>query len=79
MGSAKGGSRAHPPHPTIFFVVRTLLSLFRTVPDLVPALLFVVDFFQYGQSATAVLAIFALVIAVEQCSGAVCRRLIGQT
>jgi phosphonate transport system permease protein len=169
-------SRAHSPHPTIFFVARTLVSLFRTVPDLVWALLFVVavglgpfagtlaimvdcvgfcgrffaeameevppqpqealqaigarridvifcavvpaalpsfvnsslfslekatrssvilglvgaggigiqlkvamDLFQFSQAATAVLAIFALVIAVEQCSGAVRRRLIGQT
>jgi phosphonate transport system permease protein len=169
-------SRAHSPHPTVYFVARTLVSLFRTVPDLVWALLFVVavglgpfagtlaimvdtvgfcgrffaeameevapqpqealwaigarrvdvifcavvpaafpsfinsslyslekstrssvilglvgaggigiqlkvamDLFQYSQAATAVIAIFALVIAVEQCSGAVRRRLIGHT
>jgi ABC-type phosphate/phosphonate transport system permease subunit len=32
--------------------------------------------FQYNQAATAILAIFALVIAVEQASGAVRRRIL---
>jgi phosphonate transport system permease protein len=34
------------------------------------------DLFQYKQAATAILAIFILVIAVEQLSGAVRRRVI---
>jgi phosphonate transport system permease protein len=34
------------------------------------------DLFQYNQAASAILAIFALVIAVEQISGAVRRRII---
>ena len=34
------------------------------------------DLFQYNQAATAILAIFALVIAVEQASGAVRRRIL---
>jgi phosphonate transport system permease protein len=166
-------SRAHAPHPLCYGAARGLVSLFRTVPDLVWALLFVVavglgpfagtlaimidtmgfcgrffaeameesqvgpqealraggarrmdvivcavvpaalpsfvnsalfslekatrssvilglvgaggigielkvamDLFQYSQAATAILAIFALVIAVERVSGAVRRRLI---
>lgn len=166
-------SRAHSPHPLLYGLARSLVSLFRTVPDLVWALLFVVavglgpfagtlaimidtmgfcgrffaeameeshagpqealraagarridiifcavvpaalpsfvnsglfslekatrssvilglvgaggigielkvamDLFHYSQAATAMLAIFALVIAVEQVSGAVRRRLI---
>jgi phosphonate transport system permease protein len=166
-------SRVHSPHAAVYFVARGLVSLFRTVPDLVWALLFVVavglgpfagtlaimvdtigfcgrffaeameevqpgpqealsaigagrldvifctvvpaalpsfinsslfslekatrssvilglvgaggigielkvamDLFQYSQAATAILAIFALVIAVEQVSGAVRRKLI---
>jgi phosphonate transport system permease protein len=35
-------SRVHSPHPSVYFSARTLVSLFRTVPDLVWALLFVV-------------------------------------
>jgi len=166
-------SRVHSPHPLCYGVARGLVSLFRTVPDLVWALLFVVavglgpfagtlaimidtmgfcgrffaeameetksgpqealramgarrldtifcsvvpaampsfvnsalfslekatrssvilglvgaggigielkvsmDLFQYNRAATAILAIFALVIAVERLSGAVRRRLI---
>jgi phosphonate transport system permease protein len=166
-------SRAHSPHMAIYGFARALVSLFRTVPDLVWALLFVVavglgpfagtlaimidtmgfcgrffaesmeeahpgpqealhaggarrvdvifcsvvpaalpsfvnsalfslekatrssvilglvgaggigielkvamDLFQYNQAATAILAIFALVIVVEQLSGSVRRRLI---
>jgi phosphonate transport system permease protein len=166
-------SRVHAPHRIIYFAARGLISLFRTVPDLVWALLFVVavglgpfagtlaimvdtmgfcgrffaeameevqpgpqealraggargadvifcavvpaalpsfvnsalfslekatrssvilgligaggigielkvsmDLFQYNQAATAILAIFALVIAVEQVSGAVRRRIL---
>jgi phosphonate transport system permease protein len=166
-------SRVHSPHPACYGVARGLVSLFRTVPDLIWALLFVVavglgpfagtlaimidtmgfcgrffaeameeahpgpqealgasgargvdiifcsvvpaalpsfvnsslfslekatrssvilglvgaggigielkvamDLFQYNQAATAILAIFVLVIAVEQLSGAVRRRLI---
>lgn len=166
-------SRAHSPHATIYFFARGMISLFRTVPDLVWALLFVVavglgpfagtlaimidtmgfcgrffaeameeahpgpqealnasgarkidvifcsvvpaampsfvnsalfslekatrssvilglvgaggigielkvamDLFQYNQASTAILAIFILVIAVEQLSGAVRRRLL---
>lgn len=166
-------SRAHSPHPVVYAFSRSLVSLFRTVPDLVWALLFVVavglgpfagtlaimidtmgfcgrffaeameeahtgpqealraigarhcdiifctvvpaalpsfvnsalfslekatrssvilglvgaggigielkvamDMFQYNQAATAILAIFLLVIVVEQMSGAVRRRLI---
>jgi phosphonate transport system permease protein len=166
-------SRVHSPHRIAYFAARGLVSLFRTVPDLVWALLFVVavglgpfagtsavmvdtmgfcgrflaeameevqpgpqealrasgargadvifcavvpaalpsfvnsalfslekatrssvilglvgaggigielkvsmDLFQYNQAATAILAIFALVIAVEQASGAVRRRIL---
>ena len=166
-------SRVHSPHPAVYFAARSLVSLFRTVPDLVWALLFVVavglgpfagtlaimvdtmgfcgrffaeameevppgpqealraggarradvifcavvpaalpsfvnsslfslekatrssvilglvgaggigielkvsmDLFQYSQAATAILSIFALVIAVEQSSGAVRRRIL---
>jgi phosphonate transport system permease protein len=166
-------SRVHSPHPSVYFSARALVSLFRTVPDLVWALLFVVavglgpfagtlaimidtigfcgrffaeameeihtgpqealsamgarrldvifcavvpaalpsfvnsalyslekatrssvilgvvgaggigielkvamDLFNYDQAATAILAIFALVIAVEQISGAVRRKII---
>jgi phosphonate transport system permease protein len=35
-------SRSHAPCPPVYFLSRTLISLFRTVPDLVWALLFVV-------------------------------------
>lgn len=35
-------SRVHSPHPAVYFASRALVSLFRTVPDLVWALLFVV-------------------------------------
>jgi phosphonate transport system permease protein len=166
-------SRVHSPHPVCYAIARGLVSLFRTVPDLIWALLFVVavglgpfagtlaimidamgfcgrffaeameethpgpqealramgarqidtifcsvvpaaipsfvnsalfslekatrssvilglvgaggigielkvamDLFQYDQAATAILAIFVLVIAVEQLSGAIRRRLI---
>ena len=36
-------SRVHSPHPLVFYCARGLISFFRTVPDLIWALIFIVS------------------------------------